>query len=143
MSSLDAGSVSAATPAERLSEPDWVRNGSPQVQQEYAVGLEFERMLVQQLAGSLTASSGSSGEASEGEGADAAGSVLSSMIPNALAEGVVAGGGLGLAADLTRQLQEGAGAAAGLPADVAPNGKAAPSGPGGGTEADVTGGARA
>ena len=142
MSSLDAGSVSAAGAAARLSEPAWVREGSAKVQQEYALALEFEKLLVQQLAGSLTEST--EGEASQGEGGgNAAGSVLSSMVPGALADGVVGGGGLGIADELTRQLQEGAGAHTGLPADVAPHTTGAPAAPSGGAEADVTGGARA
>jgi hypothetical protein len=143
MSSLDAASVAAPGAAARSSEPAWVRDGSAKVQQEYALGLEFERMLVQQLAGALTATTEAQGEGSEAEASDPAGGVLSSMIPGALADGVVAGGGLGLAAELTRGLQEGAGAAVGVPTDVPARDTGAVTDTGGGVEADVTGGARA
>jgi len=64
-------------------------------------------------------------------------SVLSNMIPGALADGVVAGGGLGLAAELTKELE---GSVHDAAATSGPSTAAAPSG---GVEADVTGGARA
>jgi Rod binding domain-containing protein len=147
MSSQDAGSVSAAMATGRLTEPAWVSDGSAKVQREYALGLEFERLLVTQLATSMTASAEPSGESAQAEGGgDAASSVLSSMIPGALADGVVAGGGLGLAAQLTRQI-EGAGPPHPPGVGTPPDGRArtpdAPAGTAGGVEADVTGGSRA
>ena len=42
--------------------PAWVRNGSVQVQREYALGLQFERLLVQQLASTLDETTEPSGE---------------------------------------------------------------------------------
>jgi Rod binding domain-containing protein len=144
----NAGSVSAASAAARLSEPSWVRDGSAKVQQQYALGLEFEQMLLEQLTSSLTANGEPLGEGAEGSEGDGSGagagtsSVLSSMIPTALAESVVAGGGLGLAAELTRQMQSGAGAQTGIPASAAPESAGAPAGAEGGVEADVTGGTR-
>jgi len=89
-------------------EPAWVRNGSAQVQQDYKVALGFEQMLVEQLAGALRPSEA---EAESQEGGDAAGGMLSSLLPQALAQGVVGGGGLGLAAQLTREMQPLGGAA--------------------------------
>ncbi len=96
-------------------EPAWVRQGSASTQKAYATALGFEEMLVQQLAGSLTATSGlAGGSGEEGETpaegggsspSDAAGGQLASMLPQALSSGVMSSGGLGLAAQMTRELE--------------------------------------
>ena len=103
MSAPGSESVGAPFAAAQLSEPAWVRNGSAQVQREYALGLEFERLLVQQLATSLTETTEPAGE---GEGQEGAvrrrGERALDMLPGALADGVLNGGGLGLAAELTK-----------------------------------------
>lgn len=97
-------------------EPAWVRKGSAATQKAYETALAFEQMLVEELSQSLTASSGLGGESgAEGEslegssGSGGASGPLSSMLPQALTSGVMSAGGLGLAAQMTRQL---AGAAA-------------------------------
>jgi Rod binding domain-containing protein len=97
-------------------EPAWVRKGSADTQKAYETALAFEQMLVEELSQSLTASSGlggesgAEGESSEGSaGGGGASGPLSSMLPQALTSGVMSAGGLGLAAQMTRQL---AGAAA-------------------------------
>ena len=97
-------------------EPAWVRRGSAATQKAYETALAFEQMLVEELSQSLTASSGLGGESgAEGESPEGslsgggASSPLSSMLPQALTSGVMSAGGLGLAAQMTRQL---AGAAA-------------------------------
>jgi Rod binding domain-containing protein len=95
-------------------EPEWVRHGSAATQKAYTSALAFEQTLVEQLSQSLAASSGMDGEgSSEGEGSEegsgasgqAGDSQLSAMLPQALAGGVMHAGGLGLAAQLTRQLE--------------------------------------
>ncbi|HLM86672.1 MAG TPA: hypothetical protein VK272_10845 [Solirubrobacteraceae bacterium] len=96
-------------------EPRWVRDGSPATQKSYERALAFEDTLVEQLARSLTASSGLGGESSqEGEGGGEEGSSpmssagesqLSSMLPQALTSSVMNAGGLGLAAQMTRDAQ--------------------------------------
>jgi len=95
-------------------EPDWVRHGSATVQKDYQAALEFEQMLVTQMASSLTQNGelagGGSGEEGSGESQPGAG-IYSSMLPQALASSVVSGGGLGIAAELTRQLAPNADAA--------------------------------
>jgi len=114
--SLQGTPASAALPAvNQALEPAWVRRGSPATQKTYASALAFEQTLVEQLSKSLTATSGLGGEGSqEGEsgseegGAAAFGagnSELSSMLPQALAAGVMDAGGLGMAAQLTRDLE--------------------------------------
>ncbi len=97
-------------------EPTWVRKGSAATQKAYETALAFEQMLVEELSQSLTASSGLGGESgAEGESAEGsaggggASGPLASMLPQALTSGVMSAGGLGLAAQMTRQL---AGAAA-------------------------------
>jgi hypothetical protein len=91
-------------------EPEWVRRGSAATQNAYESALAFEQTLVEQLSQSLAASTGTNGEGSpEGEGGSEEGSssdsALSSMLPQALSSGVMHAGGLGLAAQLTRELQ--------------------------------------
>jgi Rod binding domain-containing protein len=97
-------------------EPAWVRKGSAATQKAYETALAFEQMLVEELSQSLTASSGlggesgAEGESSEGSaGGGGASGPLASMLPQALTNGVMSAGGLGLAAQMTRQLA-GAGA---------------------------------
>jgi hypothetical protein len=103
---------SNALPVNQALEPAWVRKGSASTQKAYETALAFEQMLVEELSQSLTASSGlggessgESGESSEGSSSGGAASgPLSSMLPQALTSGVMSAGGLGLAAQMTRQL---------------------------------------
>jgi hypothetical protein len=136
----------AGLPAgQAASEPAWVRNGSASVQRDYAVGLQFEGMLMRELTSSLTASAGLGEGGGEGGsssgGAEAGSGVLSTMLSAALADGVGAGGGLGLAAELTRDMQSRVGTA------PLPGGEASPSAQApavaGGTQAATTGGTSA
>jgi Rod binding domain-containing protein len=88
-------------------EPEWVRHGSQATQKAYETALSFEQTLVEQLSKSLAATTESEGEGSgEGEsgGGSAATSQLSSTLPQALSSGIMNAGGLGLAAQLTRDL---------------------------------------
>jgi Rod binding domain-containing protein len=115
MSIEAASSTAAGLPAvNQALEPAWVRKGSPSTQKAYASALAFEQTLVEQLSQSLTAASGLSGESSSegesgsGEGGSSAGAgnaQLSSMLPQALTAGVMNAGGLGLAAQMTRNLE--------------------------------------
>jgi hypothetical protein len=97
--------------------PASVHEGSATVKQDYAAAQGFEEMLLAQLSSSLVRSSGLSGEGGEvggegeagGEGgeagASAAGSgMLTSLLPQALTEGVMHDGGLGLASQLMSSL---------------------------------------
>ncbi len=91
-------------------EPEWVRKGSASTQKAYETALSFEQTLVEQLSQSLTATSGLSGESSEGEsgsesGSSGANGELSSLLPQALSTSVMHAGGLGLAAQMTKQLE--------------------------------------
>jgi hypothetical protein len=104
-------SGSAGLPAvNQALEPDWVRRGSASTQKAYDTALAFEQTLVEQLSQALTATSegesSQEGEAGAEEGAAPApgGGELSAMLPQALSGGVMHAGGLGLAAQLTRDL---------------------------------------
>ncbi len=109
-------SSSGLSTVNQTLEPAWVRKGSAATQKAYETALAFEQMLVEELSQSLTATSGldgasgQEGESSEGSaGGSGASGPLSSMLPQALTSGVMSAGGLGLAAQMTRQLA-GAGA---------------------------------
>jgi len=96
--------------------PAAVREGSPKAKQAYESARSFEQMLLEQVTQSLVATSGLGGEEGEGEGAggmqageegsvgQGGGSVLASMLPQVLAEGVMRHGTLGLAGQLTGAL---------------------------------------
>ncbi len=76
--------------------PADIRTAAPARKQAYEAGLGFERLLVQQLTQSLADS------ARDAMGGD---SPYASLLPDALADGVMAGGGLGLARQLADAIQ--------------------------------------
>lgn len=120
-------------------EPAAVRHGSAATQKAYESALAFEEVLVEQLSKSLTATIGggeSSGEGgSEESGESSSSDELSATLPQALSAGIMSAGGLGLAAQMTQNL-DGAGAAAQTRADTsAPAPAPAAYGAGGGTPA--------
>lgn len=99
-------------------EPEWVRHGSAATQKAYESALSFEATLVEQLSQSLAKTSDLGGEASQeseggGEGSSSSSddSQLASMLPQALTASVMSAGGLGLAAQMTRDLEGGNSAA--------------------------------
>jgi hypothetical protein len=146
-----ANAAAGLPPVNQALEPEWVRHGSAATQKAYASALVFEQTLVEQLSKSLTSASGLSGESTEGESgseeggssaSEAGASQLSSMLPQALTSSVMNAGGLGMAAQMTRQL-EGVQGTAQTPASggAAPLAGAAPIAPSGST--DAAGGASA
>jgi hypothetical protein len=112
--SVAASGVSTGLPVvNQATEPEWVRKGSAATQKAYQSALSFEETLVEQLSQTLAGTSGLGGE-SEGEsggeeggssGSGAANSQLSSMLPQALTTSVMDAGGLGLAAQMTSNLE--------------------------------------
>jgi hypothetical protein len=115
--SIEAAPAAAGLPVvNQALEPAWVRKGSTATKQDYTTALAFEKLLVEQLTKSMTATSGLGGEGSEEEGRSgteggesgglgAGTSQLSTLLPQALSAGVVGAGGLGLASQLTRELE--------------------------------------
>jgi Rod binding domain-containing protein len=121
--------IAATTAATGLSvtdeahAPAAVRNGSASVKKAYASAQGFEEMLMQQLSQEMLQSSGLGSEGgSEGEegsgagGSGGEGGMLASLLPQALTEGVMREGGLGLATQLMSSLDPAAAAAGGASA---------------------------
>jgi Rod binding domain-containing protein len=91
------------------AEPAFVRNGSAALKSAYKEALGFEEMLVEQLSKSMaqTGGLGEEGGETSGEGeSEGSGSMglVSSMLPQTLSEALTRGGGLGLATQLTREI---------------------------------------
>lgn len=139
---LPAPSTSAGLPVTNSAfEPAWVRKGSQRVKDEYRAAQAFEMLLVEQLASTLSETGGGEGAEAgqEGSSSSPGSGAPSALLPQALARGVIAGGGLGLAAGLTRELEgherAASDAGASAPAGSAPNpaagGSAAPAAAGG------------
>ena len=78
--------------------PADVRAAGPQARELYTAALGFERMLARELGRSLAS-------AFEGEEGSAGGEMYRQMLPDALADGLAAGGGLGLAPALYHSLR--------------------------------------
>ena len=93
--------ISGLPPVDASALPADIRKGTPQQRQAYTAALGFERMLVAQLAKSLADTSKSEG----GDETSVASSTYRSMLPDALADGIIAGGGLGLAKDIFKELR--------------------------------------
>jgi len=79
--------------------PPEIRSASTGAQQEYRSALAFERVLLGQLTAAMQATVSRDGEGS------AATRAYAEMLPDTMADALVAGGGLGLASDLSRALR--------------------------------------
>ena len=87
-------------PIDPAALPADVRNGTPQQRKSYEAALGFERMLVAQLAKSMANTA-----QGDDDQADAATTTYRSMLPDAMADGITAAGGLGLARDLVKEIK--------------------------------------
>jgi Rod binding domain-containing protein len=85
--------------------PASVRNGSDEQKQTYKAALGFERVLLGQLMQSMTDTTKGTGD--DDESSDPATSTYKQMLPDQLADSMIASGGTGLAENLYRALQEG------------------------------------
>jgi Rod binding domain-containing protein len=83
-------------PVDRSQLPADIRSASPARQDAYTAALGFERLLVQQLTESLAATS------RDALGGD---SPYASLLPDAMADGVMASGGLGLARQIADAIE--------------------------------------
>ena len=79
--------------------PPAVRAAGAGAQQEYRSALAFERMLLGQLTKAMQATVSQDGEGS------AATQAYKNMLPDTMADAMIAGGGIGLASDLVRALR--------------------------------------
>lgn len=103
------GAASGLPTVAATVEPEFVRDGSAAVKNAYKEAIGFEEMLVEQLSQSLAQTSGlgEGGETGSGEAESEAGGsmgLVSSMLPQTLSESVTRGGGLGLATQLTTEI---------------------------------------
>jgi Rod binding domain-containing protein len=85
-------SFGALPPVDAAVLPPDIRDGAPERQDAYTAALGFEQLLVQQLTRQLAESARSA------MGGD---SPYASMLPTAMADGIMNAGGLGLARQLT------------------------------------------
>jgi hypothetical protein len=83
-------------PVDRSQLPADIRRASPARQDAYSAALGFERLLVQQLTESLADTS------RDALGGD---SPYASLLPEAMADGVMQSGGLGLARQLADAIE--------------------------------------
>jgi Rod binding domain-containing protein len=102
--------VSDITPIDAAALPADVRNGTPARKATYEGAMQFEQMLVQQLTSQLTSdaqsTSGGDDGSDDGSSTDTTGlsGPYASMLPQAMAQGIEAGGGLGLAEQITNAI---------------------------------------
>ena len=116
MSSLPAANL---PPINSALLPADIRNGNAQAKQAYQEALGFENILMQQLTQQLAATvtspgggssdssgSGDSSDSSSGGmlGSDPSTNAFASMIPTALSQSIMSGGGVGVADQLARAL---------------------------------------
>jgi Rod binding domain-containing protein len=114
MSSLPAVNL---PPINAALEPAEIRNGNAQAKQAYQEALGFEDILMQQLTqqmadtvsspgGDSSDGSGDSSGSSSGGilGSDPSSSAFASLIPTALTQSIMSGGGTGMADQLARAL---------------------------------------
>jgi Rod binding domain-containing protein len=94
----DVAISSAALPAD-------VRADGAHGRRLYTAALGFEQTLVRQLASQLAETATTEDE--DGEGGDAAAGLIRDQIPDALADGIAANGGLGLAHELYLSMKKG------------------------------------
>lgn len=123
-------SFGAPSPIDQSLLPADIRSAPPARQQAYTAALGFEQLLVQQLSTSLADSAqgtfgGDSGDGSDDGTGGSTASPYASLLPQALTQGVMDGGGLGLAAQLTDAIDSPQAPAASTPASTAPSGGAA------------------
>ena len=93
--------ISGLPPVDASALPADIRKGTQQQRQAYTAALGFERMLVAQLAKSLSDTTKGEGD----EQTSVASSTYRSMLPDALADGITSAGGLGLARQLTQEIK--------------------------------------
>jgi Rod binding domain-containing protein len=122
LTSYDSPLTSTNVPVvDAANEPADIRNGNSAAQKAYQEALGFEDILVQQLTQELAStvtspadssdSSGSSGSSDSSSnssggilGSDPSTSAFASLIPTALTQSIMSGGGIGIADSLARAL---------------------------------------
>lgn len=91
----------ALPPINEAALPAEVRNGTPQDKKSYQAALGFERVLLGELTKAMADTAQPAGGAGDdGQSKDAASSMYMQMLPDQLADSMVANGGMGLAQSL-------------------------------------------
>ena len=93
-----------------IALPPEIRAAGAGAQQEYRSALSFERVLLGQLTKAMQATvpaDDADGEDGSAGATSAATQSYKNMLPDQMADALVAGGGIGLAADLVRSLKSG------------------------------------
>ena len=109
MSTIDPLSSLPVIPDTAL--PADVRNGTTQDKQAYTAALGFERQLLTQLTQAMVDSTQQDQDSSDDsdstdDGSDAVTQAYNQMLPDQLADGLIAAGGTGLAENLYRALRQ-------------------------------------
>lgn len=97
------GSPAGLPPINAALEPAEIRNGDANAKQAYQEALAFEDILVQQLTDEVASTV-------TGPDSDTATAGFARMIPTALTQGIMSGGGLGIAAQLAHSIDPAIGA---------------------------------
>jgi len=93
--------TSGLQPVDTSLLPAAVQKGGQQAEQLYETALQFEQVLVEQLTQQIDFS-GSSDDGSDGS--DSTTQIYDQMLPDALAQGITNGGGIGLAGTIYNSL---------------------------------------
>jgi Rod binding domain-containing protein len=83
--------------------PAAVQKGGQKAEQLYSTALQFEQVLVQQLTQQIDFTGSGSSDDGSGDGSDGSDgttSLYNQMLPDALAQGITNGGGIGLASSI-------------------------------------------
>jgi Rod binding domain-containing protein len=86
--------------------PADVRNGSAEDKKAYRAALGFERSLLQQLTKTMADTTKTPDDSDEESGETAATEMYKDMLPDRLADSLIANGGIGLAEDLYRAVRQ-------------------------------------
>jgi Rod binding domain-containing protein len=97
---------SALPPVDQALLPAEVRNGSAKDKKAYQAALGFERVLLGELTKALADTAKPADGDDDDQPHDAASSMYREMLPDQLADSIVAGGGIGLAQSLYRSIKE-------------------------------------
>jgi Rod binding domain-containing protein len=121
LTSYDPALTSANLPAiSQANQPADIRNGNAEAKKAYQEALGFEdilmQQLTQQLASTVSSPGGDSSDSSDGSGgssdsssggilgSDPSTSAFASLIPTALTQSIMSGGGVGVADQLARAI---------------------------------------
>ena len=85
--------------------PPEVRKGGKEAREAYTAAMNFEQMLVKQLTKSLSDSAAIGGGDEAGEGQGGSPQAYRDMISDNIATAITQGGGLGIAAELYKQIR--------------------------------------